>query len=409
MTGAILYDLFETIRSDPQFGHPGLEEYYLLLKLLRSNELAIDSFDDLAFILETCWLKSEQQRFAFRDLLENRRQGLLHWLDLLERETRVTTAAGDSVESTSGAPVVTAPPDPSIIGDPQQPHEQKQPAPVDGGRPDLLEADSDFGDTGFRLDLEVTAEKKWQLSIAAPQGSSLLEQPYLFTNDYFPIADRPLQQAWRRLINKQKARDSFDLDIDRTIAAIAHQGYFSRFLFKRQETNPLQLFIFIDQADSMIAVKEFGTELCRTARESDAHADLRPFYFNQYPSYDETADDDSVTNEDFTKSYLLKRLFAPYPKKDIVVLIYSDAGALKNELDPESVRATQEFIRRLSRLTAYTAWLNPAPAHRWTGNNAAFLSAMLPMFETSRNGLDGAIAALKGRSIIKKDIPHVAG
>jgi hypothetical protein len=410
MTGTILYDLFDTIRSDARYGLPGLEEYYLLLELLRSEEFALDSFDDLAFVLETCWLKSEQQRFAFRELLEQRRQGLLQWVTTLERETRAAPTVDSSTTRLAGQggadPVVPVGADLQPPADPVV----KQPAEINTpGQAGLAASDNAFGDTGFRLELDTTAARTWQLNVAAQTDKTFLEQPYLFTNDFFPIGNRALQQAWRRLINKQKARDSFELDVERTIAFIARQGYFSRFVYKKEEVNPLQLFVLLDQSDSMIAVGDFGLELCRTAEESQAHGELQPFYFNQYPNVDGAAGDDIVTNEDWTRSVALKRLFAPYPKKDIVVLIYSDAGALHKELHTERVQATQEFIRRLSRLSAYVAWLNPAPSHRWSDTNADLLASILPMFETSRNGLDGAIAALKGRSIIKNDSRHVAG
>ena len=410
MTGAILYDLFDTIRSDARYGLPGLEEYYLLLELLRSEEFALDSFDDLAFVLETCWLKSEQQRFAFRELLEQRRQGLLQWVTMLEREARTEATVDNRTARTDaqgGAdPVLPTGTDKQPPADPVV----KQPAEINTpGQAGPAANDNAFGDTGFRLELDTTAASTWQLNVAAQTDKTFLEQPYLFTNDFFPIGNRALQQAWRRLINKQKARDSFELDVERTIAFIARQGYFSRFVYKKEEVNPLQLFVLLDQSDSMIAVGDFGRELCRTAEESQAHGELQPFYFNQYPNVDEAAGDDIVTNEDWTRSVALKRLFAPYPKKDIVVLIYSDAGALHKELHPERVQATQAFIRRLSRLSAYVAWLNPAPSHRWSDTNAGLLASILPMFETSRNGLDGAIAALKGRSIIKNDSHHVAG
>ncbi len=409
MTGTILYDLFDTIRSDARYGHPGLEEYYLLLKLLRSNDFALDCFDDLAFALETCWLKSEQQRFAFRELLEERRQGLLQWAATLVREAQQAATIDSTTTSPAGPvtadpaaahPTDTKPVDP-IVNKPQEPTAPGQASPAAN--------DTEFGDTGFRLELDTAAAATWALTVTAQTDKTFLQQPYLFTNDYFPIGNRALQQAWRRLINKQQGQNSYELDVERTIAFIARHGYFSRFVYKKEAVNPLQLFVLLDQADSMIAVGDFGLELCRSAEESQAHGQLQPYYFNQYPNVDDSTGDDLVTNDNWTRSVPLRRLFAPYPRKDIVVLIYSDAGALHKEFQPERVEATQQFIRRLSRLSAYVAWLNPAPFHRWPATNAVLLASLLPMFETSRNGLDGAIAALKGRSIIKTDSHHVAG
>jgi uncharacterized protein with von Willebrand factor type A (vWA) domain len=248
-----------------------------------------------------------------------------------------------------------------------------------------------------------------RLNLPGQPDLPLLDKPYLFTNDYFPVASRQLQQMWRSLKNRQEGRDSEEMNIIRTIEYTAEQGYFSRFLYDRQLLNQLQLFVFLDQGESMVAMQEFGLELCLTAKLSDVHSRLEPYYFNRLPLSDLPTDDYIFTSEDWTRSFTMRKMFSKFNRKDIVVLIYSDAGALRDELDPDRVLRTRQFVRRLYDLTGYIAWLNPAPMNRWEGSNAGLISGELPMFEANRNGLENAIAALKGKLIVKNSTAYAAG
>jgi succinate dehydrogenase flavin-adding protein (antitoxin of CptAB toxin-antitoxin module) len=127
MSRPILYELFDEIRRDPQWGHPGLEEYYLLFGLLQSKQYPIGSFADIVFVLETLWLKSEQ-RDKFRKLLEQRMTVLVEWAAYMEKEAtkarqaqvvqeiqETKTAGGDQPETMPS----------NLIGDNDQKGEEK--------------------------------------------------------------------------------------------------------------------------------------------------------------------------------------------------------------------------------------------------------------------------------------------
>ncbi|MEH1892074.1 MAG: hypothetical protein V7K92_22360, partial [Nostoc sp.] len=45
------------------------------------------------------------------------------------------------------------------------------------------------------------------------------------------------------------------------------------------------------------------------------------------------------------------------------------------------------------------AWLNPMATERWFGTTAGEIARLMPMFEVSRQGFDGAIDVLRGRGI----------
>ncbi|HEV7780437.1 MAG TPA: hypothetical protein VGO58_04180, partial [Chitinophagaceae bacterium] len=135
-----------------------------------------------------------------------------------------------------------------------------------------------------------------------------------------------------------------------------------------------------------------------TAIQSGMHEKLVPFYFFETPQRDILHDDHLLTSEDWTSSIRLKRLFSGINKKNIVVMIYSDAGALKNNYDPDRVSRTLAFIDQLHHLAAYIVWVNPAPENRWPGTNAEPISLGIPMYETERSAVVTAISVLKGKA-----------
>ncbi|MDB5202347.1 MAG: hypothetical protein JWQ27_1756 [Ferruginibacter sp.] len=392
MTEPILYHLYNEMREDKQWISPGLDEYYLLFDLFETG-YPVKTFDDFAFIIETIWLKSHHQKQKLRDLLELRRKMILQFVASLATDG---PAQKTQVDEQVKEPATTT--DPKLPDVVLKPADENNAKPVTDKLPDIsLEEDTAYGNTRFSISQHNSSKASVLKFETAKETILPLQQiPYLFTNDYFPIQSRHMQQAWRTLKNKQEGEDGPDLDIDKTIDHTAKQGYFSSLEYEKRILNQLQLFIFLDQSESMIAVEEFGKELCSSAFASDLHAHAIPWYFYQLPQKNENGDY-LFTNEDWTESASLRTLLFNLNKKNIVILIYSDAGALRNCNETARLKETIDFIKVLNKRTAYIAWLNPAPKNRWKGNNAERISAELPMFETERRDLENAVAALKGK------------
>lgn len=400
MSQPLLYDLYNEIRTDRQLISPGLEEYYLLFELMQSGQYQVKTFDEMIFCLETIWLKSEHHKERFRSLFERRREPILAFATFLKTLVKV-----------EHEPVVI-PVDPAPTPDPVKPDPDIKP-PVDvppGGEegekkraPPVIKEEpaGESGNTGFSLGNKAAGSSGVLKFDQQSREIPLIKIPYLFTNDYFPVKNRQLQQAWRTLKNRKEGSDSAEMSISKTIDHTAKQGYFSSFLYEKNVVNQLQLFIFLDQSESMIAMEDFGKELCNTAREGELHTELEPRYFFKIPRFDEKKNDYILANEDGTRTIGLRKLFFKLNRKDIVVLIYSDAGALKNEQNDSRVEQTIRFIRNLYQQTGYIAWINPASKIRWEGTNAEQINKEVPMFETTRKDIESAIAALKGKLTVK--------
>lgn len=117
----------------------------------------------------------------------------------------------------------------------------------------------------------------------------------------------------------------------------------------------------------MAASASFGKELVESAFQSGIHLDIKPWYFHDVPDVFGKGDDVDymLLDEKETNSFRISQLFKNLNKKNIVALIYSDAGALNLAESKKREEKTKLFLRHLIRNTAYTAWLNPAPRHRW--------------------------------------------
>ncbi|MGE5660430.1 MAG: hypothetical protein ACM37W_27900 [Actinomycetota bacterium] len=52
----------------------------------------------------------------------------------------------------------------------------------------------------------------------------------------------------------------------------------------------------------------------------------------------------------------------------------------------------------------YTAWLNPMPNESWQHTTAGEIKRFVPMFEMSREGINGAISLLRGQYVAWREI-----
>lgn len=396
MNQPFLLALYNEISRDKQWVCPGLEAYFLVLDLLQSGKARPRTFDEMAFLLETLWLKSERHQERFRQLLERRRQGILEFIQW--QQTQVDLPSG-----------------PGVIKPQEENHEPATPLAKEEQGPDPVAAEV----IPPPVDVPVPAEAApgpISFSLAGGNASSAStfsvqqqeqniipkqEVPFLFTNDYFPVKNRHLQQAWRSLKSYSTEGKKTDiLDLPGTIKLTAQKGYFSDLRYQSAPDNRLHVFLFLDRGPGMIAVASFGKELWDTLPQHQQWPE--PLYFYDLPRYEEQYNDYVLFTEDQEKDISLRRLFAGLHRKDIAVLIYSDAGALTNDDDPQRLEQTRQFMKHLYRYCARLSWINPAPAHRWADTNAGVLSTELPMFDTGRTEVEQAIAVLKGKFSIKK-------
>lgn len=216
------------------------------------------------------------------------------------------------------------------------------------------------------------------------------DRPFLLTGDYFPVTRRQMKQSWRYLRRPVREGVPTELDVDATIDRIVRQGIAIEPVLVPRRVNRSQLLLLIDRDGSMVPFHGLSDRLAETAVRGGRLEKTGIYYFRNCPEdylYRDRYHQDAVKI-----SPLLSRL-----SDRTAISIISDAGAARGGNSLERIELTKAFLQRLKQYVRYIAWLNPVPQSRWWGTSAGEISRWVPMFEISRQGLQGAIDILRGR------------
>lgn len=213
---------------------------------------------------------------------------------------------------------------------------------------------------------------------------------FVFRREYFPVTPRQMKQSWRSLRRLVREGKPEELDLDATIAKISREGILSEPILQPRRINRADLILLVDQQGSMVPFHLFSRQLVETAQRGGKLRQADVYYFHNCPG--------SYVFEQPTL-FNRKSLIDIWKSLDnrAVVLIVSDAGAAREHYDTQRIEQTQQFIQQLKKAVRYCAWLNPMPAKTWQNTSAAVLSQSIPMFSMDRQGLNNAIAILRGR------------
>ncbi|MBD2681872.1 MULTISPECIES: hypothetical protein [Nostoc] len=222
-------------------------------------------------------------------------------------------------------------------------------------------------------------------------GGEVLGDRFLFSTDYLPVTQRQMKQMWRYLRRLTKEGIATELDIEATVNQIGRYGMMLEPVLSPMRVNRTELLLLIDQDGSMVPFHSLSIRLGQTASRGGQLGAAGIYYFHNCPVgylYYDTLHQQAQPIED---------VFARLPQNRVVALIFSDAGAARGGLNSERIELTEAFLKQLKQHVRYVAWLNPIPRKRWLGTTAGEIAGLVPMFEATREGLDGAINALRGR------------
>jgi hypothetical protein len=217
---------------------------------------------------------------------------------------------------------------------------------------------------------------------------------------YWPITRRSIEYGWQYLRRLRDDGPAGVLDIAATIEDAARQGLLLRPVYRQETRNHSHLVLLIDSRGSMTPFHPLARDFVETAQRAQSEGAigrLDVFYF------DNVANDNLYLNPKLSemvkrndKHVSLEEALA-HCDRETGVLIISDAGAARGNRSLGRLEATEEMIYRLSRKTRSIAWLNPMPQTRWRATSATTISTLVPMFEMSKLGFNGAIKAIRGQ------------
>lgn len=220
-------------------------------------------------------------------------------------------------------------------------------------------------------------------------GENVVRPQSLPSQSYYPVTRRQMRQSWRNLRMLVREGSADELDISATVEKMSREGIFLGPVLMPRRVNRARLVLLLDQGGSMAPFHSLTRSLVETAQRGGKLGRAGTYYFHDYPA--------NYLYRDAARSNAMSLSDALAEIDDrAAVLVVSDAGAARGNLEAERIQRTLEFIQRLRQSVRHCAWLNPMPAERWQGTSAAEIARTVPMLEMNRRGLDQAIQVLRG-------------
>lgn len=229
------------------------------------------------------------------------------------------------------------------------------------------------------------------------EGNKEVEKSkFLFTNNYFPLDDRKIQQNIRAFPSFRRVINSLEMDVEATINKMIEKGFFNDIVFKKSKKSISSLLLLIDHEGSMVAFNQLSEKIRKELEKvllpkvKIANPALLTFYFyNVWGDY-------LFENKTHTKYKELDKETRSLKNKQANIIIISDAGAAKGTYNRKRVDATASLLLELKDCTSKIAWLNPMPTERWKNTSAEVISKIIAMFEANETGIKNAVRFLKG-------------
>ncbi|MEH1794945.1 hypothetical protein [Nostoc sp.] len=356
-----LLELFTQLR---EAGLPlGIDEYRLVLTALQEGFGTTDQ-EALAELCRTLWVKSQDEEHLFN----------YHFQQVIIEPYPVKPFVRKEEEKTSS-------------------RMQEAVESDDNYSPDLLNTTPATVPVSSEL-MEVQDEMQVAeaVQITTQKNEEITVNRFTETDEYFPVTRRQMKQSWRHLRRMVRQGLPTELDIEATIEQVVRQGVLLEPVMMPSRVNRTELLLLIDRKGSMVPFHALSQRLAQTALRGGRLGKASIYYFHNCPTkylyHDQTRQ----------KAEPVTDFLAQLRPERSSVLIFSDGGAARGSFSLERLELTQKFLDQLKQRSRNIAWLNPMATERWFGTTAGEIASLLPMFEVSRQGFDGAIDVLRGRA-----------
>lgn len=391
----ILFSFFDRLRK-----LEGLEldmtQYFLFLDLFTrgfAKEKAA-----LLHLCKTLWLTRSKFRENFEEFFEEEFQNLeRQWLpvhktglnpnssknDQMLIETSNSTIPENLTDTTKTS---ISPKDKNPISHQIEKEDQSKSAKRNISQ-NLMEVFLNFGEGGSKSPL--TGSKSDEMP-------SEKATTFLFSEEkHLPIQMRRLGQILLKLQMFQNTHWGDQLDLPAIVRQFGKDGFITQLNFEKISKNCHQAIFLTDHEGSMAAFELWGDFLFRILTHHPAFERVDRYYFHDSPAkvinkYGmETFK--LFTNSSHTISTHADQIFNLADPRSTWLIIFSDGGAYKQELDHEGLLIWWQFLGMASKQVSAVTWLNPLPKDRWEGSMAGYLSHIAPMVSFDHKGIRLAV------------------
>lgn len=255
---------------------------------------------------------------------------------------------------------------------------------------------------------------------AVPPPIGAVDQTLVLVPQY-PLTEREIAQAWRRLRRWRRSGPAVELNVVATLEQYSHYGIATPPVLVPRRRNTARLLLMIDRFGSMTPFHGYVDHVVGAIRNAGRIDDVRVVYFHDLPGgaadravLDQIDDpfrtdldsilpliepmrDGSVYEDpDLTLPYQLGSVLEDLAEGTSTVII-SDGGAARQRYDATRLLDTVALLKALRTRAVTVMWLNPMPWDAWPCTTAADVRRYIPMYPLTRQGLDRAIDGLRGR------------
>ncbi len=375
-----LYHFYSTLRTHKDFSL-GLEEYFSLIEVFQKDEKYQKDGQQLLNLCRFLWLKPGQSENLFVSLFHQSFE-VDKEMNNTSEESKETPTNNDNLEN-----------------DTLDKEKQEDPTYNPQEEEDEEVFDSNNKTEVEELYLNIIDKNLGQSATTTTEEKLVEDYKIHLLDKHIVLKERQLKQRWRTLKKIVNGRLKNQIDIPSTILQIGQKGVLIEPIFQRETINTASLMTLVDNQGSMVAFKGLTTAFIQTATKG-AKIDNTVFYFNNLPKLNEEETDFYLYKSPAHTSHseLIKELqLQLFQQKDIVILIISDGGAARGNLNLDRLNATIQILQVLKYFSFKIVWLNPVPENRWKGTTAALIKDFVPMFEANEKGLKEGIEILRGK------------
>ena len=237
----------------------------------------------------------------------------------------------------------------------------------------------------------------------------------------YPLSDREIAQAWRRLRRPLRTGPAVELDVAATVQQYSRLGIPTEPVLVPRRRNTAKLLLLIDRFGSMTPFHGYVDHIVNAISSAGRIDDIRAAYFHDLPGAATDRELLAQAEDPFSPDLdSILPLVQPMtngwvyddPKlttgnslpttleaagRGTATVIVSDAGAARQRFDKIRLLDTVAFLKALRVNAACIAWLNPIKRDDWARNTSGQVARYVPMYPLSRDGLNRAVDTLRGR------------
>ena len=359
----------------------GVQEYMNALRAI-SRGFGVGSRERLVFMCQTLWAKSPDEQRQVAEIFELilppslSEKELSEYLNAVEKESSQPEEIKGSdqhraLDSTPTRPIESG----------KESEDQRQPEP------------GDVPSIWIRPRLNFTSQSSpTEIDLPAPPVRDWPINHHMDFIGQLPITRRNMKVSWRYLRLMRRIGQRVELDIPGTIEQTYKQGVMLEPVLMPRRTNQAQLLILTDEGGSMVPFRQTTQALLQSAAQGRLRR-VTSYFFHDVPLL-------YLFNNPLMRQKHAEEIDKAFENfSGAGVLVLSDGGAARGNLDENRVKQTANFLKKLRERRLNVAWLNPVPAERWAGTTAERIreECGVKMRNYDRDGLGAVANALRGK------------